>query len=139
MNPQAKKIIRIGIPLGDRYAMGPGKADLLEAIQASGSISGAARSLAMSYRRAWLLVDEMNACFRTPLVVSRQGGVRGGGADVTEVGLEALARYRELQNQAWEAVRVPFREFEALLAVPRPSDLAEESRGVTKLPEFRNT
>ena len=116
MKPSAQKVIRIGIPLGDRYAMGPGKADLLEAIQATGSIAAAARSLNMSYRRAWLLVDEMNRCFITPVVAPRLGGVRGGGATVTEVGHEALALYRELQRQAWEAIRAPYQAFDRLLA-----------------------
>ena len=118
MHSKARKVIRIGIPLGDRYAMGPGKAELLEAIQAAGSIAGAGRQLGMSYRRAWLLVDEMNKCFRTPLVESRLGGVRGGGAQVTELGLEALARYRELQGLAWEAIQRPFQAFERLLGPP---------------------
>jgi molybdate transport system regulatory protein len=116
----ARKVIRIGIPLGDRYAMGPGKADLLEAIQETGSISAAGRHLNMSYRRAWLLVDEMNRCFKAPLVEARLGGARGGGAEVTALGLEALSRYRELQTQAWDAVRKPFREFERLLG-PDPA------------------
>jgi len=119
MKPSAQKVIRIGIPLGDRYAMGPGKADLLEAIQATGSIAAAARSLGMSYRRAWLLVDEMNRCFITPLVAPRLGGARGGGATVTELGQEALALYRELQRQAWEAIRGPYQAFGHLLA-PAP-------------------
>ena len=81
MNPAARKIIRIGIPLGEHYAMGPGKADLLEAIQETGSIAAAGRKLGMSYRRAWLLVDEMNKCFREPLVRARLGGAKGGGAE----------------------------------------------------------
>jgi molybdate transport system regulatory protein len=115
MNPTAKRVIRIGIPLGERYAMGPGKADLLEAIQETGSISAAGRKLNMSYRRAWLLVDEMNRCFATPLVEARLGGAQGGGATVTSLGLEALQLYRELQLQAWDAVRKPFKAFERLL------------------------
>jgi len=123
----ARKVIRIGIPLGDRYAMGPGKADLLEAIQETGSISAAGRKLDMSYRRAWLLVDEMNRCFKAPLVEARLGGARGGGAVVTALGLEALNRYRELQTQAWDAVRKPFREFERLLG-PAPAQDAAPKR-----------
>jgi molybdate transport system regulatory protein len=115
MNPSAKKIIRIGIPAGEHYAMGPGKADLLEAIQETGSISAAGRKLDMSYRRAWLLVDEMNKCFKEPLVRARLGGVKGGGAEVTALGLEALKRYRALQALAWDAVRHPIREFQRLL------------------------
>ena len=115
MNPSARKIIRIGIPAGEHYAMGPGKADLLEAIRETGSISAAGRLLGMSYRRAWLLVDEMNACFREPLVRTRLGGAKGGGAEVTELGLEAVKRYRALQVLAWDAVRHPLREFQRLL------------------------
>ncbi len=116
MNPHARKIVRIGIPIGDHYAMGPGKADLLEAIAETGSISAAGRALGMSYRRAWLLVDEMNKCFREPLVQARLGGAKGGGAQVTELGMEALKRYRALQAQAWDAVRHALKEYGRLLA-----------------------
>jgi molybdate transport system regulatory protein len=115
MDPMLRKVVRIGIPLGDRYAMGPGKADLLDAILATGSISAAGRKLGMSYRRAWLLVDEMNQCFRTPVVQARLGGSGGGGAQVTELGREALRRYRELQDQAWTAVRDAVQDYQHLL------------------------
>ncbi len=79
MEVTPRKIVRIGIPRGNAYAMGPGKADLLEAIHATGSISAAGRSLGMSYRRAWLLVDEMNRAFATPLVEAHLGGAGGAG------------------------------------------------------------
>jgi molybdate transport system regulatory protein len=115
-----RKVVRIGIPLGDCYAMGPGKADLLDAIQATGSISAAGRKLGMSYRRAWLLVDEMNRCFRTPVVEAHLGGTGGGGAIVTALGREALLRYRELQDQAWLSVRKSFQEFQLLLHPAEP-------------------
>ena len=75
----------------------------------------------MSYRRAWLLVDEMNRCFRTPLVQARLGGVKGGGAEVTELGREVLRRYRALQVLAWEAVHPSIREIQALLAADPPT------------------
>jgi molybdate transport system regulatory protein len=65
--------LKIQIASGDALAMGPGKADLLEAIIAEGSISGAGRALGMSYRRAWLLVDEMNRCFDPVLVETIKG------------------------------------------------------------------
>lgn len=81
-------------------AMGPGKADLLDAIAATGSISAAARSMNMSYRRAWLLVDVMNRSFREPLVLGAAGGHQGGGAAVTATGLEVLGRYRAMQVAA---------------------------------------
>jgi len=81
---------------GER-AMGPGKADLLEEIAATGSISAAAKKMGMSYSRAWQLVDTMNHAFRAPLVEAATGGKRGGGARVTETGQAVLAHYRALQ------------------------------------------
>lgn len=88
--------LRARLFLGEEIALGPGKVDLLEAIANTGSISAAARSMGMSYRRAWLLVDTMNRCFRTPLVFSATGGSHGGGARLTEKGFEIMQRYREL-------------------------------------------
>lgn len=82
---------------GDEISMGPGKADLLDAIIATGSISAAARSMNMSYRRAWLLVDVMNRSFREPLVLSVAGGPQGGGASVTPAGTLVLARFRAME------------------------------------------
>ena len=79
----------------DHSAFGPGKADLLVAISTHGSISAAARSIGMSYKRAWELVDGMNKGFKEELVVKRIGGSHGGGAVVTEFGLKTLALYRE--------------------------------------------
>lgn len=80
--------------------LGPGKADLLQAIAEAGSISAAARQMGMSYKRAWSLVDEMNAAFRMPLVDSARGGTRGGGAVLTGTGQQVLAGYRRLQRMA---------------------------------------
>ena len=94
---------RLRIHRGDDIAVGPGKVDLLEAIGATGSISGAARSLGMSYRRAWLLVDTMNRCFRTPLVQAEAGGKRGGGAQLTPLGAEVIRRYRRIERGAARA------------------------------------
>ena len=96
-------------------AMGPGKADLLEAIAASGSISAAARKLAMSYRRAWLLVDTMNTCFKSPLVETLTGGARGGGAQVTVLGHDVVKRYREMEKKAGESVTREMAEFSSLM------------------------
>ena len=94
MDTLLRKVVRIGIPLGDSYAMGPGKADLLDAIHATGSISAAGRKLGMSYRRAWLLVDEMNRCFRAPLVEARLGGSGGGGWALKRCGATGNSRTR---------------------------------------------
>jgi len=77
--------------------MGPGKAALLQAIAAAGSISAAGRALGMSYRRAWLLVDTMNRCWQTPLVETLAGGQKGGGARLTPLGDQVLAAYLTLE------------------------------------------
>jgi molybdate transport system regulatory protein len=74
-------------------------ADLLEQIQACGSLSEGARRLRYSYRRAWLLIDAMNRNWPRPLVTTATGGKRGGGTRVTELGLQILAAYRDLQVQ----------------------------------------
>ncbi|WP_335622181.1 winged helix-turn-helix domain-containing protein [Acidihalobacter ferrooxydans] len=102
---------RIRILLGSIIAMGPGKADLLDAIQQTGSISAAARRMNMSYRRAWLLVDTMNQSFREPLVTTAAGGKGGGGANVTEFGRDMLARYRKMETRAQLAIADEISEF----------------------------
>lgn len=76
---------------------GPGKADLLQAISEEGSISAAGRRMGMSYKRAWSLVEDMNAGFDAPLVDSARGGPHGGGAHLTAAGAAVLAHYRALQ------------------------------------------
>jgi molybdate transport system regulatory protein len=90
--------IKLQLFCGDEIAMGPGKADLLEAIAREGSISAAGRALGMSYRRTWMLVDVMNRCWRQPLVETSAGGSHGGGARVTPFGAEILARFRALEQ-----------------------------------------
>jgi molybdate transport system regulatory protein len=89
--------IKVQILCGDEIAMGPGKADLLEAIAREGSISAAGRALGMSYRRTWLLVDTMNRCWHLPLVETAQGGRKGGGARLTDLGTAILVQFRQLQ------------------------------------------
>ena len=100
---------------GDRR-LGPGKIALLEAIAATGSISAAGRQHKMSYRRAWLLVDTMNRCFKSPVVAAATGGRRGGGTALTTVGLEVVRRYRRLESAAAKAGAADIRAFLALLA-----------------------
>lgn len=89
--------IKLQLMCGDAIAMGPGKADLLDAIATEGSISGAGRRMGMSYRRAWQLVDLMNRCWAAPLVETSPGSARGGGARLTAEGAAVLAGYRALQ------------------------------------------
>ena len=96
--------------------MGPGKANLLEAIRASGSISAAARELKMSYKRAWNLVDTMNRCFREPLVDTATGGGGGGGARLTPFGKIVLAHFRSMEKRTDAAIRSELTDFVTLLA-----------------------
>ncbi len=102
--------------------MGPGKAQLLATIEQTGSISSAARAMGMSYRRAWLLVDTMNQCFRAPVVETSAGGKGGGGARVTELGHEVLRRYRDMERTAADAVAKEMAAFTRLLAERPPDD-----------------
>jgi molybdate transport system regulatory protein len=88
--------IKVQLYCGGEIAMGPGKADLLEAIDREGSISGAGRALGMSYRRTWLLVDTMNRCWKSPLVETALGGKQGGGARLSALGKAVLRDYRAL-------------------------------------------
>ena len=81
---------------GDR-ALGPGKVRLLESIAETGSISAAGRAMAMSYRRAWMLVDELNHMFDAPLVEARPGGKDGGGTSLTPAGEDVVRRYRAIE------------------------------------------
>ena len=101
-----------------RPAIGPGKAELLDHISATGSISAAAREMGMSYRRAWKLVEALNEDFSGPLVETATGGKRGGGATVTDLGLDVLRRYRVMELRASTAIRRELGGIERLLKRP---------------------
>jgi len=104
---------------GER-AIGPGKIKLLELIDALGSISAAGRRMGMSYRRAWLLVDEINHMFREPLVETQMGGTGGGGARLTKLGRDVVGRYRAIEGAAAVASAADLRALK--LALPaKPS------------------
>ena len=92
-------------------AMGPGKAELVEHIGKTGSISAAARKMGMSYRRAWQLVESLNATFREPVVETATGGKRGGGARVTDFGAKVVAQYRAMESRASAAIEADLRRF----------------------------
>jgi molybdate transport system regulatory protein len=109
LKPQIRILFRKAI------AMGPGKADLLRAIDETGSISAAARKMEMSYRRAWLLVDTMNQAFKSPVVITLTGGKAGGGAAVTKFGKEVLQRYSEMEKIASASVAKEIRQFTQLM------------------------
>jgi molybdate transport system regulatory protein len=99
--PVAK--FRLRIAAGDVIAIGPGKVALLEAIAETGSITAAAKSLDMSYRRAWLLLDELNRALKQPAVDSAKGGQHGGGSALTDTGRELIALYRRVEATAARA------------------------------------
>jgi molybdate transport system regulatory protein len=93
--------IRFGIYLGDDGPkLGHGKVALLKAIREHGSISAAARSMRMSYRHAWLMLDELNAAFEEPVIESSVGGAQRGGASLTDWGEELIARFEEMEQAA---------------------------------------
>ncbi|HWF78591.1 MAG TPA: LysR family transcriptional regulator [Caulobacteraceae bacterium] len=91
--------VKVQLYAGDERALGPGRADVLAAIEREGSISAAGRSLGMSYRFAWSLVESMNHTFAEPLVEAAPGGRKGGGAALTDAGRRVLAAYRALETQ----------------------------------------
>ncbi len=115
----AKLQPKIRILMGAVVAIGPGKADLLEAIGRTGSISAAGREMGMSYRRAWLLVEAINASFTKALVVTATGGKRGGGAILTPFGHDVVKRYRAMEVAAARAVSADLGRFARLLHPPR--------------------
>jgi molybdate transport system regulatory protein len=94
---------RFRVLIGRNIAIGPGKAELLEHIQQSGSISEAAKRMDMSYMRAWTLVKTMERCFREPLVKVARGGARHGGAELTANGKRALELYRKMEADGLKA------------------------------------
>ena len=101
----SRPVLVLRVILGPHASIGPGKVRLLEAIGRAGSISAGARSLGMSYRRAWLLVDSMNRTMRKPIVKTSAGGRRGGGASLTPLGRELVASYRRLERRARTTLR----------------------------------
>ncbi|MFN3854880.1 MAG: winged helix-turn-helix domain-containing protein [Phreatobacter sp.] len=95
-----RPVVSIRIDFAPGMRLGPGKADLLEGIAGTGSIAAAGRQMGMSYKRAWMLVEALNAMFRGPLVVSTKGGRAGGGAELTDLGRQVLAAYRRIEAAA---------------------------------------
>ncbi len=121
----ARLKLKLQLYCGDEIAMGPGKAELLEAIAREGSISAAGRAMGMSYRRAWLLVDTMNRCFRNPLVETHPGGGQQAGAKLTAEGEMALAAYRALAAQVERGVEG--KDYAALEAAIRAEPLEAQA------------
>ncbi|MFT3972480.1 MAG: LysR family transcriptional regulator [Amaricoccus sp.] len=92
--------ISLRIDLETDGRIGPGKVELLEHIASQGSISAGAREMGISYKRAWLLVEDMNRVFRKPVVTGKKGGQHGGGSELTAIGLAIVTRYRAIERAA---------------------------------------
>jgi molybdate transport system regulatory protein len=113
---KSKVQFRMRIYRDDSIAIGPGKVALLEAVAETGSISAAARQMGMSYRRAWVLIDEMNRALAAPAVNTAAGGAHGGGTALTGVGRELITRYRAVENAARVAAADDLAALHRLLA-----------------------
>ncbi|MDO9637895.1 MAG: LysR family transcriptional regulator [Pseudotabrizicola sp.] len=113
-DPQSPRL-RIRIVFGEAEMMGPGKADLLEGIDRTGSIAAAGREMGMSYKRAWELIGTLNAMFHTPVVSSTRGGPGGGGAVLTNTGRQVLQLYRGFEADSAKAGAAQLAAFTALL------------------------
>ena len=108
--------LTLRLDVGGRPTLGPGKARLLELIGETGSISAAGRAMGMSYRRAWTLVDSLNASFAGPLVAARPGGAGGGGAVLLPPGAEVVRFYRALEQRAAGEGAAELERLQAMLA-----------------------
>ncbi len=113
--------LHLRVVLADGVVIGPGRADLLQAIREHGSISAAGRATGMSYKRAWDLAEAVNSRFRTPLIETSAGGVAGGGTRLTEAGEAVLAAYRRIESAAEKAVNQEMQALAALLSTRPPS------------------
>lgn len=114
--PNLAMRLRLNGPHG--IVMGPGRADLLALIAETGSIAAAGRRMGMSYKRAWSLVESLNASFTAPLVETAKGGAAHGGARLTALGEELLTAYRTLESAAQTAGAAALERFDSALAVP---------------------
>ncbi len=108
--------VSLRLKFADDRLIGPGRIRLLELIAETGSISAAGREMAMSYRRAWLLIDDLNRSFKKPLVEKQLGGAGGGGAILTPLGAEIVRRYRKIEAYVTDEARADIRAIERALA-----------------------
>ena len=113
--------VTIRIDFDDGRHLGHGKVRLLEMVEAHGSISSAARAMDMSYRRAWLLVDEVNRMFTTPVLETQLGGKGGGRAKLTDFGRELISHYRAIEHDSREAFSERIASLEEKLSVAQQS------------------
>lgn len=116
MSPEGR--LSIKIHFGQGQLVGPGKAMILEQIAKHGSIAAAGRSMGMSYKRAWSLIETLNGMFHEPLVNSSRGGPAGGGASLTETGVRVLALYRDIETQCVRSSEASLTDLVMLLKMP---------------------
>jgi molybdate transport system regulatory protein len=124
--------VRLRIDFDAAHALGPGKIALLEHMRDCGSLSQAARELDMSYRRAWQLLDSLNASFNEPVIVTSIGGKGGGGSEITELGLALIATYRALEEEITVLAQrrfKPLRNRVAPAATPTKTARGKRARG----------
>ena len=124
--------LTLRVDLGEDRAVGPGKIRLLEAIRDTGSITKAGIALGMSYRRAWLLVDDMNNCFRDPVVSAQAGGSHGGGAVLTSFGIKLIDQYRAIEAEAHSATAAWLGELEAACRGARATGTTRRRRTIAR-------
>lgn len=136
--PAALARFRLRVTAGERILVGPGKIALLEAIDETRSITAAAKAMGMSYRRAWILVDEMNRALAKPVVASATGGERGGGSALTAFGSELVAVYRRIEKTAERACAADLARLLAL-ASPRRAPRAAPRRASGERRRSRST
>lgn len=108
--------LRLRIMFGPSAMLGPGKAELLDHIRETGSITAAGAAMGMSYKRAWGLVETLNATFREPVVVTVRGGAKGGGAQLTETGLTVLDNYRRIEARLLQETQAEIAVLRGLIA-----------------------
>jgi len=118
-----KSRLTLRIDLGSGRAVGPGKIRLLEQIHKSGSITQAGRDLGLSYRRAWLLIDDLNNCFRHPVIEAETGGIAGGGTTLTQFGRKLVERYHAIGADALAATQKHLRDLERALKCTKRTGL----------------
>jgi molybdate transport system regulatory protein len=106
---------RLRVRLGDKTALGPGKIELPESVQQTGSITKAAKRMGMSYMRAWELIQTMNQCFKEPIIQTSRGGKDGGGAQITEVGRQALLLYQKMERDTLRVCKDSGKKLQRLL------------------------
>jgi molybdate transport system regulatory protein len=115
-----RPVLTIRVDFGPPGSLGPGKIRLMELISKHGSISAAGKEMGMSYRRAWLLVDDINQMFRAPLVEKQTGGSGGGGARLSKLGRDVVGRYRAIEGAATMASAADLRALKTSLASRPP-------------------